>query len=66
MDLVKITTRKETIYSFLSIGWGLFADIDIESEKMRKWGEARFVMRAVIRIAGKDILITLYFLQFLF
>ncbi|KAG1669286.1 Sphingosine kinase 2 [Nymphon striatum] len=52
MDLIKVMTAKETIYSFLSIGWGLFADIDIESEKMRSWGEARFMMRAFVRIAG--------------
>lgn len=65
MDLMKVMTAKETIYSFLSIGWGLFADIDIESEKMRSWGEARFMMRAFVRIAG-DYSLSFFVYSFFF
>lgn len=57
MDLVRVTTPKETIYSFLSVGWGLIADIDIESERLRSIGGARFTIWAVIRTMGK---ITIY------
>jgi sphingosine kinase len=52
MDLVKITTSKETMYSFLSIGWGLIADIDIESERLRIVGGFRFTVWALVRTAA--------------
>ncbi|GFU30022.1 sphingosine kinase 2 [Nephila pilipes] len=52
MDLVRVETPKECFYSFLSIGWGLMADIDIESERLRALGEARFAVWAVIRAIG--------------
>ncbi|RWS18029.1 sphingosine kinase 2-like isoform X2 [Dinothrombium tinctorium] len=48
-DLVRIKTSKRTIYSCLSIGWGLIADIDIESERLRAVGGARFTIWALIR-----------------
>lgn len=54
MDLVKVQTEKECFFSFLSIGWGLMADIDIESERLRAIGEARFVVWGVIRALGKS------------
>ncbi|GFS28880.1 sphingosine kinase 2 [Trichonephila inaurata madagascariensis] len=52
MDLVRVETPKECFYSFLSIGWGLMADIDIESERLRALGEARFAVWAVVRAIG--------------
>ncbi|KAF8771653.1 sphingosine kinase 1-like [Argiope bruennichi] len=52
MDLVRVETPKECFYSFLSIGWGLMADIDIESERLRALGEARFAVWGVIRAIG--------------
>lgn len=52
MDLVRVSTAKETFYSFLSIGWGIMADIDIESEKLRAIGEARFGLWAIVRSIG--------------
>ncbi|XP_013783000.1 sphingosine kinase 1-like [Limulus polyphemus] len=52
MDLVRVSTAKETVYSFLSIGWGIMADIDIESEKLRAIGEARFGLWAIVRSIG--------------
>lgn len=54
MDLVKVETEKECFFSFLSVGWGLMADIDIESERLRAIGEARFAVWGVIRALGKS------------
>lgn len=59
MDLVKVQTEKECFFSFLSIGWGLMADIDIESERLRAIGEARFAVWGVIRALGKSSIIQL-------
>ena len=60
MDLVAVdvtthhgaapTSRR--LYSFLSVGWGLIADVDIESERYRSWGNARFALMALVKIAG--------------
>lgn len=52
MDLVEITMKNSdrTIYSFLSIGWGLLADIDIESEHLRIMGGLRFTIWSIVRI----------------
>jgi sphingosine kinase len=49
MDLIRVTTLKQTYYSFLSVGWGLMADIDIESERLRMIGEPRFTVWALLR-----------------
>ncbi|KAG8190082.1 hypothetical protein JTE90_023054 [Oedothorax gibbosus] len=49
MDLVRVETAKQHFYSFLSIGWGLMADIDIESERLRVLGESRFTVWAIYR-----------------
>uniref|UniRef100_A0A1I7Y0U1 DAGKc domain-containing protein n=1 Tax=Steinernema glaseri TaxID=37863 RepID=A0A1I7Y0U1_9BILA len=44
------TDNGENTVSFLSIGWALMADIDIESERWRRpLGSARFTAGAVIR-----------------
>lgn len=49
-DLVKITfQRKSPIWSFLSIGWGLLADIDVDSEWLRCLGEFRFTIYGLLR-----------------
>ncbi|XP_027204200.2 sphingosine kinase 1-like [Dermatophagoides pteronyssinus] len=49
MDLVRITTTNKVYYSFLSFGWGLMADIDIESERLRFLGEPRFTIWSIYR-----------------
>ena len=49
MDLVRVTTPANTYYAFLSVGWGLMADIDIESERLRMIGEPRFTLWALYR-----------------
>lgn len=33
MDLVRVETVSQILFSFLSVGWGLLSDIDIESER---------------------------------
>ncbi|XP_046644308.1 sphingosine kinase 2-like isoform X2 [Daphnia pulicaria] len=51
MDLCLInTTNFPKLISFLSVGWGLMADIDIESERLRMIGEARFTVGALARV----------------
>ncbi|KAL7301210.1 hypothetical protein TKK_0006177 [Trichogramma kaykai] len=52
MDLVRIETRKQVLYSFLSVGWGLLADIDIESERLRAIGGQRFTVWSLARLIG--------------
>lgn len=49
MDLVRITTRDKVYLSFLSFGWGLMADVDIESERLRCIGEPRFAIWSIYR-----------------
>lgn len=38
-------------YSFLSMGWGLMSDIDVESEVLRAIGEPRFTLWGLLRLA---------------
>lgn len=40
------------MFSFLSVGWGLLSDIDIESESLRAIGGQRFTVWAVARLLG--------------
>ncbi|KAK7112373.1 sphingosine kinase 2-like [Littorina saxatilis] len=52
MDLVLVQTPSQQLYSFLSVTWGIVADIDYESEKYRNLGEARFTVGAIKRIVN--------------
>ncbi|KAJ8264122.1 hypothetical protein GJAV_G00145420 [Gymnothorax javanicus] len=53
MDLVSITTASnQRHFSFLSLAWGFVADVDIESEKYRQVGGARFTVGTLVRIAS--------------
>ncbi|CAG5088845.1 Similar to Sphk2: Sphingosine kinase 2 (Mus musculus) [Cotesia congregata] len=52
IDLVRIETRSQILYSFLSVGWGLIADIDIESERLRAIGGQRFTIWSIARLIG--------------
>lgn len=56
MDLVAVHIPNQTIFSFLSVTWGIMADIDYESEKYRNLGEARFTIGAINRIFSKYFL----------
>ncbi|GMR35986.1 hypothetical protein PMAYCL1PPCAC_06181, partial [Pristionchus mayeri] len=50
VNLIHAQTRDSNYAAFLSIGWGLMADIDVESERWRKpLGSNRFVLGALIR-----------------
>ena len=53
MDLVAVDTIKERVYSFLSVTWAIMADVDIESEKYRSLGGARFTVGGLARILSK-------------
>ncbi|XP_052635483.1 LOW QUALITY PROTEIN: sphingosine kinase 2 [Harpia harpyja] len=45
LDLVSVTTASGArVFSFLSVAWGLVADVDIESERLRRLGPARFAL----------------------
>ena len=40
-------------HSLLSTSWGFFSDVDIESEKFRFLGGARFTVQAIVRILSR-------------
>ncbi|XP_037810423.1 sphingosine kinase 2 [Lucilia sericata] len=50
MDVVEIEMNNRIAYSFLSIGWGLISDIDIESERLRPLGYQRFTIWTLHRL----------------
>lgn len=49
MDIIRIDTKQKVFYSFLSFGWGLMADVDIQSERLRCIGEPRFALWSIYR-----------------
>ncbi|XP_058877589.1 sphingosine kinase 2 [Acipenser ruthenus] len=40
------------LFSFLSVAWGFVSDVDIESERYRGLGSARFTMGTLVRLAS--------------
>lgn len=50
IDIIRVETINQILYSFLSIGWGIIADIDIESERLRAIGGQRFFVWSVARL----------------
>ncbi|KAM7394033.1 hypothetical protein PAMP_020860 [Pampus punctatissimus] len=53
MDLVSIhLLSSPRLFSFLSLAWGFVADVDIESEKYRHVGAARFTVGTLVRLAS--------------
>ena len=45
MDISTVETASgKTLYMTILGGWGMVADIDIESEKLRMIGDTRFVL----------------------
>lgn len=52
LDLVRVETTSQILFSFLSVGWGLISDIDIESERLRMLGGQRFTIWSVARLIG--------------
>ena len=54
MDIVAIdTSSQKRLYSMLSVTWGIMADVDIESERYRYMGHARFTVGAIVRMVSK-------------
>jgi len=52
MDIVLVEQKDYPVrYSFLSVGWGILSDIDIESERLRMLGEHRFAVWGLNRLA---------------
>ncbi|KAH0626449.1 hypothetical protein JD844_001427 [Phrynosoma platyrhinos] len=53
LDLVSVTTSSGSrSFSFLSVAWGFISDVDIESEKYRHMGSARFTLGTMVRLAS--------------
>ncbi|XP_069553270.1 sphingosine kinase 1-like [Brachyistius frenatus] len=53
MDLVSIhLSGSPRLFSFLSLAWGFVADVDVESEKYRHVGAARFTVGTLVRLAS--------------
>ncbi|KAM4691642.1 sphingosine kinase 1 [Rhinophrynus dorsalis] len=53
LDLISLTTSSgRRIFSFLSLAWGLISDVDIESEKYRFMGSARFSIGTFVRLTA--------------
>uniref|UniRef100_A0A453FPD1 sphingosine kinase n=1 Tax=Aegilops tauschii subsp. strangulata TaxID=200361 RepID=A0A453FPD1_AEGTS len=50
LDVCTIAQGEKIVFSVLSTTWGLVADVDIESEKYRWMGSARFDFYALVRI----------------
>lgn len=53
LDLVSVSLASGSrLFSFLSLAWGFVADVDIESEKYRYVGMARFTVGTLVRLAS--------------
>ncbi|KAF3332973.1 sphingosine kinase 1-like isoform X1 [Carex littledalei] len=52
LDVASIVQGEKMVFSVLLLTWGLVADIDIESEKLRWMGNARIEIYSLLRIFG--------------
>eukprot|EP00743_Colponemidia_sp_Colp-15_P003113 GILK01003364.1.p1 GENE.GILK01003364.1~~GILK01003364.1.p1 ORF type:complete len:507 (-),score=59.97 GILK01003364.1:194-1618(-) len=50
LDIAGMMTPHQNFYSILSTSWGLISDLDIESERWRCLGNARFTVGALVAI----------------
>ena len=52
MDITKLilADKIHPVYSFLTVTWGLIADVDLESEKIRWMGSSRFTIWTILRL----------------
>lgn len=56
LDLASVCMpSNQRLFSFLSLAWGFVADVDIESEKYRHVGAARFTMGTLVRLVSLRI-----------
>ncbi|XP_063816484.1 sphingosine kinase 1 isoform X2 [Pseudophryne corroboree] len=53
LDIMSLTTSsQQKMFSFLSLAWGFISDIDVESEKYRFMGYARFTIGTFVRLTA--------------
>ncbi|KAL1006047.1 hypothetical protein UPYG_G00067200 [Umbra pygmaea] len=57
MDLASVhlgsaSSSPTRVFSFLSVAWGFVADVDVESERYRHIGAARFTLGTLVRLAS--------------
>ncbi|KAJ1551663.1 hypothetical protein HK096_005382 [Nowakowskiella sp. JEL0078] len=52
LSTISIIKGSRTMYSHLSITWGLLADLDIESDAYRWMGKERFTVAGVVRLVN--------------
>ncbi|KAF4080266.1 hypothetical protein AMELA_G00168390 [Ameiurus melas] len=53
LDLTSVCmASSKRLFSFLSLAWGFVADVDIESEKYRYVGAARFTLGTLVRLTS--------------
>lgn len=55
MDLMMVKTDEGDRVGFLSVGWGLISDVDIDSEAIRWAGSLRFTIYGLLHIARKRV-----------
>ncbi|XP_016115410.1 sphingosine kinase 1-like [Sinocyclocheilus grahami] len=56
LDLTSVClASSQRLFSFLSLAWGFVADVDIESEKYRHVGAARFTVGTMVRLASPRV-----------
>ncbi|XP_006868455.1 PREDICTED: sphingosine kinase 2 [Chrysochloris asiatica] len=52
LDLLSVTLASGSrCFSFLSVAWGFVSDVDIQSERFRAFGSARFTLGTVLGLA---------------
>lgn len=54
LDISTVRSLNDTFYSFLSFEWAMIANIDLESDKFRCLGSARFTVTAVVKLCGSQ------------
>nr|XP_020859282.1 sphingosine kinase 2 [Phascolarctos cinereus] len=56
LDLLSVTLASGTrCFSFLSVAWGFVSDVDIQSERFRVLGPARFTLGTVLQLASLHV-----------
>ncbi|XP_036600735.1 sphingosine kinase 2 [Trichosurus vulpecula] len=56
LDLLSVTLASGArCFSFLSVAWGFVSDVDIQSERFRVLGSARFTLGTVLRLASLHV-----------
>ncbi|XP_023330240.1 sphingosine kinase 2 isoform X2 [Eurytemora carolleeae] len=55
LDLMLVRTSTDTRIAFLSLGWGLIADVDIDSEHLRSLGSIRFYLYYMVKVAKRRV-----------